>query len=61
VHHAAEGNGRDDEEEGEEAHPFLRVKFPAKPQVPQRMSSAARSEPQKKTFVPMINIEWPIW
>jgi len=23
VHHAAEGNGRDDEEEGEEAHPLL--------------------------------------
>jgi hypothetical protein len=27
--------------------------------VPQRMISAARSEPQKKTFVPMINTELP--
>jgi len=31
------------------------------PQVPQRISSAVVSDPQKKIFVPMINIAAPVY
>jgi len=31
------------------------------PQVPQRINSAVVSDPQKKTFVPMISIAAPVY
>ena len=36
--------------------PVLRINWATFPHVPQRRDSAISSDPQKKTFVPMINI-----
>jgi hypothetical protein len=41
--------------------PVLRTNWACVPQVPQRISWLVSSDPQKKTFVPMINIAAPVY